>query len=93
MDCLSENGGITRNNIKQLKTCRERDNFREIIKYFRPDAVNYSDEAFFNVSASIADEKIDPMFWQVGSVENNEELIKYRQGIAKRKAIIASDRV
>ncbi|MFC1542106.1 hypothetical protein ACFL50_06630 [Candidatus Latescibacterota bacterium] len=73
-----------------FRACRESDDYREIIKYFTPDAVNYGGGAFFSAGASIADEKIDPMYWRVANVITNENLIEYGKNIAKRKTIIAS---
>ena len=73
-----------------FKACRESDDYREIISYFTPDAVNYGGGALFLLSASIAGEKTDPMFWTIGNVGNNDGLVEYGKNIAKRKAIIAS---
>ena len=72
-----------------FKACKESGNYKEIISYFTPDAVSYGGGAFFSLSASIAGEKINPMFWQVG-VENNEELVKYCKGMERRPAVFAS---
>jgi hypothetical protein len=73
-----------------FKACRESDDYREIIRYFTPDAVNYGGGGLLNFSASIAGEKINPMLWKVGSVENNDDLVNYGKGVAKRKAVFTS---
>ena len=42
-----------------FKACRESDDYREIISYFTPDAVQYAGGAALLVSSSMAGEKIN----------------------------------